>query len=155
MNNEDREIIKALVEACFDYLEEIDFIEKAVIQWYPRYDMNLRLDSLNFEAAASIDDVGRPTIIFKSRFSLRTVFAIPHESIHIAQICKGDYVPFKGFSLWRGNQYTNLTADDPNYFIQQPWEEEARRFEEEVRGYMLNKVNEVPGLTKYLGSLPS
>ena len=105
--------------------------------------MNDRLSSLEFLAAASIDNAGRPFVAFNSNYNLKAIaWGIAHEAIHIAQICKGDWEPFEGYSVWKGQKYANLEATDPNYssIEHQPWEWEAESLEEEVRKAMNERL---------------
>jgi hypothetical protein len=134
-----------MVGYCLGYLVEVDFIsqEKASCSWYTMCDLDKKLEDSGLLAGTSIDKNNRPFIAYRSKITPRELItAIPHESIHLAQICKGDHEPFSGYSIWKGQKYINLTYDDPNYFSaeHQPWEAEAKTLEEKVRQVLLEKI---------------
>lgn len=142
---EKSQAVQAMLEACLYHLVEAGFAaasDFASKQISIRCDMNERLDSLSFFAAASIDDIGRPVLIFNADHSLEALaWVVAHEAVHIAQICKGDWEPFKGYSVWKCRKHNNLAATDPNYFSlsYQPWEAEAKELEEGVRNAIYEK----------------
>lgn len=140
--SEKRDYVNSILNRCLEYLVDLGFVTNESLQGraiYSRCDMNERLESLQFLAAASIDDVGHPVLVFNIDHDIRTLaWAIAHESVHLAQICKGEWEPFQGYSVWKGKKYTNLTADDSNYSSPnyQPWEAEAKNMENKVRELM-------------------
>lgn len=153
MNNDPKKgAVDAVLKACLQYLIDIGFInpedfEGRIID--TRCDMNERLSEKGFYAAASIDDIGRPVLIYNIEHRMRDLAcAIAHESIHIAQICKGDWEPFQGYSEWKGKKYTNLAASDPNYNSpeHQPWEAEVYKLEEKVIAYLFEKLPNLKNL---------
>jgi hypothetical protein len=106
-------------------------------QWYLRPDDGNNLNAKMFFAAASVDQNGRPYLLINPTSPLKALaWAIPHEAIHIAQICKGDLEPGHGYSTWRGTRFNQLTADDPSYVLGQPWEAEAQELEARLREQM-------------------
>jgi len=108
-----------------------------------RCDMDDRLASEGKYAAASIDDIGRPVVIFHSRLSYEALsHAIPHEAVHLAQLLRGDWEPYQGYSVWQGKRYENLPSSDPDYnsLEKQPWEHEAKQWETTTRGSMLDAL---------------
>ncbi len=145
-------VVDEILKACLCYLVDINFVNEndfagKIID--TRYNMNDRLKSNNFFAAASIDDLGRPVFIFNIELSMKELAcATAHEAIHLAQICKGDWEPFQGYSEWKGKQYKNLDASDPNYHSSehQPWETEAYKLEEQVKKYLFDKLPQLHGL---------
>jgi len=139
------ELTTYMVGYCLGYLVEIDFIskEKASCFWYTCSDIDKKLEDSGLLAGTSIDRNNRPFIAYRSKISMKDLIkAIPHESIHLAQIRKGDYEPLSGYSIWKGKKYINLNCDDPNYFSaeHQPWEAEAKSLEEKVRQVLLEKI---------------
>jgi len=146
MSNQDKhKVVNLIIGICLGYLVETDFVEQEWIngKWYSRYDMNERLQNLQFVAAASIDDIGRPVVVFNMSHNIKAIaWGMAHEAIHLAQICKGDWEPFQGYSVWKGKEYKNLPATDVNYFSidHQPWEVEAKGLEEKVRQAIYEKL---------------
>ena len=56
-------------------------------------------------------------LLYLTESSIKALaWAIPHEAIHLAQICKKDLKPYNGYSIWKGKKFPNLTTTDPNYF---------------------------------------
>ena len=145
-NSEKKGAVDTILKTCLYYLVDIDFAKESdfvgkIIN--TRCDMNDRLQSEGFFAAASIDDLGRPVLIFNIEQSMKELAcAIAHEAIHIAQICKGDWEPFQGYSDWKGKKYQNLDASDPNYHSaeHQPWEAEVYEHEEKLISYLFENL---------------
>lgn len=136
--SEKKDLVDQIFEACLICLVELkfvssnDFEDKGI---YSRCDMNDKLENLQFFAGSSIDDIGRPVLVFNIDQNIKALaWAIAHEAVHIAQICKGDWEPFQGYSTWKGEKFDNLEADDPNYSsnAHQPWEFEAKEMEGKV-----------------------
>ena len=114
-----KDIVDILIGRLLGKLVETDFVPRNLIDrnGYPRFDMNHRLNADEFSATASIDDANRPFVIFNTESSIKALaWAIPHEAIHLAQICKKDLKPYNGYSIWKGKKFPNLTTTDPNYF---------------------------------------
>lgn len=138
--------VDTILNTCLGCLVDLGFVSKESFEGkeiYSRYDMSERLASLQFFAAASIDDIGRPVLVFNIEHNIKVLaWAIAHEAVHLAQVCKGEWEPFQGYSVWKGQRYTNLAADDPNYSSpdHQPWEAEAEHMEEKVRELMYERL---------------
>ncbi len=85
----------------------------------------------NYRSAFSVASNGVPVIVVKKDFSLcepDDLYGLIHETIHIAQVMKGDYVcSFNKQVLWKGGIYKSLDGLHPDYFDErlQPWEAEA------------------------------
>ncbi len=144
MSQDVKEIVDVFLGISLGMLVETGFVSKDLIDknWYSRFDMNHRLESDGFFAAASIDDADMPVVVFNTESTLEALaWAIPHEAIHLAQMCKKDLEPSDGFSIWKGKKYPQLKATDPNYSSPnyQPWEAEALELEESVRDALYEK----------------
>jgi hypothetical protein len=138
-------VVDGFIGISLGMLVESGFVPRDLIDrnWYSRFDMNHRLSSDEFFAAASIDDANRPVVVFNAESNIKALaWAIPHEAIHLAQICKKDLEPCNGYSIWKGQRFPNLSATDPNYFSQehQPWEAEAKELEDVVRNALYEKL---------------
>lgn len=145
MSQDIKEIVDTFISISLGKLVETDFVSRDLIDrnWYSRFDMNHRLEADEFFAAASIDEANRPVVVFNAESNIKALaWVIPHEAIHLAQICKKDLEPCNGYSLWKGKKFPNLTATDPNYFSpeHQPWEAEAKELEDLVRGALYEKL---------------
>lgn len=109
-----KKAVDTILNTCLRCLVELGHASAGHLggnEIYARCDLNDRLASSEFFAAASIDDIGRPELIFKTEHSIRALaWVIAHEAVHITQICKGDWEPFQGYSTWKGQSYTNLAA---------------------------------------------
>lgn len=139
-----KEIASYMLSICLLKLVQMDVVTREQVndKWYARCDMDARLEQLGFSAAASIDESGVPVVIFNSKLSMQGLaHVLPHEAIHLAQICSGIYEPCTGYALWKGEKYPNLAADDPNYFSveHQPWEAQAHELESVVRESLLSQ----------------
>jgi len=143
-----KEIVDTLVGRCLGFLADQGFVRRDQVEhnWYTRCDMDERLANSGFVAGASIDNVGRPVMAYASNLSVQAIiYAIFHESVHLAQICKQDYVPGKGVSIWKGIEKKNLPHDDPNYFSldYQPWEHEACEWAERLQTALYKQYPEI------------
>ncbi len=144
--DEKKKAIDTILSTCLGCLVDLGFISAQEFEGkaiYSRCDMNDRLASLQFFAGASIDDIGRPVLVFNIEQNVQALaWAIAHEAVHLAQICKGDWEPFQGYSTWKGQRYDNLPAENPNYSSpeHQPWEAEAEGIEEKVRELMHQRL---------------
>ena len=142
--NELREIANHMLGVCLSKLVQIGLVSREQVngRWHSRCDLDSRLEQLGFAAAASIDDNGNPVVIFSSKLNIQGLaHTLPHEAIHLAQICSGMYEPCSGYTVWSGEKYSNLAADDPNYFSpeHQPWEAQAHELEPVVREALLTQ----------------
>ncbi|MDC7708661.1 hypothetical protein [Vogesella indigofera] len=92
----------------------------------------------NYAAAFYVGGEGVPAIVLKKGFSLGEpddLHCLVHESIHIAQVMKGDYVySVNGQVLWKGEIYQSLDGAHPDYFDEylQPWEFEVKEITPKV-----------------------
>ena len=137
---ENEKLVKRVVELAFRSLYEISFFDtvpevvRLQVQWN-----DAKLSSLDYKCAATIEeDIVK--IILRSNFDLdRDIDAIIHESIHLAQMLKGDLVPGfgDGTMMWKKETYQRLPANDERYFQNQPWEAEAN----EVLPLLIKKIN--------------
>lgn len=148
--NELRKIANCMLGICLSKLVQMKVVSREQVdgRWYSRCNMDSRLEGLGVAAAASIDDSGCPVVIFSSRLNIQGLaYALPHEAIHLAQICSGMSKPCYGYTLWDGKKYPNLAADDPNYFSaeHQPWEAQAYKLESVVREALLAQLSLVGG----------
>lgn len=144
-----KDIVDTFMGLCLRYLVDKGFVARSEIQgnWYSR-EASDQLEKGSFVAAASIDNAGRPVVLFNTNMPLKAIiYSIPHEAVHLAHICKGDLEPLKGKSLWKEKVFCTLPGDDPNYFSGQPWEAEAQDLEKEVRTALFEKC---PGMEELL-----
>lgn len=122
------EVVEGLACACLTKLIEIGRVtrEQVAGKWYVEIS-DERLLPRRLFAATTIDNNGQTVMYVRSALlPEELVSAIPHEAVHLMQICKGDLIPGYGYQVWKGKRYPSLAADDPNYFEAQPWEAEAR-----------------------------
>lgn len=85
-------------------------------------------------------------MVLSEDFSLeRDIDALIHESIHLAQIAKGEWVPGcgDGTSIWKGKKYKNLPSTHEQYSEEQPWEKETQSIFLDV----VRKMNELSNHT--------
>ena len=126
---ENEVVIEKTVNLVIQALQQLGFFEHKpkVTRWHLRWDREI-LSSKGFRAAATADGEN-PVIVLSENFSLENdIDVLIHESIHLAQIIKGDLVPGygDGISIWKGKKYNNLPPTHEWYFEEQPWEEEVR-----------------------------
>jgi hypothetical protein len=92
-------------------------------------------------------DGSTPVMVLATSFTLeQDIDALIHESIHLAQIMKGDLVPgYRDATMtWKGKRYACLPAGDERYFIDQPWESEATDLIPPVVERMARSRNDSP-----------
>ena len=147
---EKRKLVDTMIGVCLGFLVREGLVRREDIdgKWYSRCDMDHRLDSTGFYGGASIDDIGRPVIVYHSQHTFAVLsHVLPHEAVHLAQICRGSWEPFQGYSIWEGQEFTNLSGDDPEYnsLEKQPWEHEAKQWEGRVRNDLLDKFPSLAG----------
>lgn len=141
-----RQLCGDLAFASLRYLVKTGFLSKAVMSgaFYVAVDAS-KLEKPKFAAGASIDPAGRPFIAIRPGLNAGRpdliAQVIAHESIHLAQIIKGDLDPRKGYSLWKGERHKNLSGDDSAYFEDQPWESEAQALEGEVLAHLMTLLD--------------
>lgn len=139
---EDEATIEGCVNLVIRSLQLIGFFEQAprVTGWHLRWEKE-KLAKLNFRAAATAEGE-YPVMILSDDFCLeKDIDALIHESIHLAQMIKGDYEPGygDGISTWKGKAYHNLPSNHERYFEDQPWEAEVRR----IFPIVVKKMNEL------------
>lgn len=147
-NGEKRELITGLVRFCLMYLVKKNYISLGQVEknYWIMCDITTRLQQNGLLAAVTRDDAGHAILLVDCTQPLSAIiWALPHESVHLAQVCKGDLIQQKGKTIWRGKEYTVLNADHPDYFSPdlQPWEAEAKSLESGLRTAMIEKY---PGL---------
>lgn len=115
------------VGICLQKLIEMGMVEREQVTgtWYVEFN-EAKSESKRMAGAATLDDSNHPVVYLSPRInSLEGLkFVIAHETVHLAQICKGDFIPLYGFSIWKGEEYVLLPPDHPEYSAQ-PWEAEA------------------------------
>lgn len=135
-----KEFVETLAAHCLNILVKSGFVSAEQInesRWYVKLDESGKLDKELFFAAASVDEQHRPFMLFNPCKSLQALaYAVPHEVIHLAQLCKGDWLPCYGYSIWKGVRIERVEADDPAYITGQPWEAEAHAMDEGLRAKM-------------------
>lgn len=153
INNED---LKKILDACMvislEYLCEVRFVDRCLLKgkWVLNFNLSDRLREEKKVAGTTIHSNGLIVVACNHYRSLNElIYAQPHEAVHVAQIARGNLIPSNGFSCWKGRKYPNLSVDDPDYFVSQPWEAEAQRMEGNVRSY-LQKL--MPSKTRIIGT---
>ena len=127
---DDSKAIERCVNLVIRALQSIGFFSEKprVTVWRIRFD-TLSLSREGYRAAATVEREC-PLMVLPQDFRLENdIEALIHESIHLAQILKGDLVPGcgDGTMIWKGQKYNKLPATHERYFDDQPWEEESRR----------------------------
>jgi len=145
-----QETISAVVEFCLRCLVKMKDVSEDQLRHRVCVDWNSseRLRRCKLAAAVTQDNEGRAVLKLDRTLSLGVlVWAIPHEAVHIAQICRGDlrYLPDR-ITYWKGRLCRAMDADDPDYF-HQPWEAEAELLGPKLRAAIVEKC---PGLGKLL-----
>lgn len=140
-DNEKRELVIRLVGFCLQVLVEQAFVTRKQLAGRVRFDFqaDTQLDRRDFAAATTQDDAGNAVLQVHSNLPIaQTVWCLPHEAVHIAQVCRGDLAyPLGGGVIWKGERWLPSQADDPQYFGQ-PWEEETGRLAPELMRAMKN-----------------
>jgi hypothetical protein len=126
---ENESVIERTVNLVIDALRQMNFFEgnSMPVVWHLRWNSKA-LSSRRFRAAATAHG-NEPVMVLPEDFNLeRDIAALIHESIHLAQIAKGDFVPGygDGTAIWKGQRYNILSSGHDRYFKDQPWEEEAQ-----------------------------
>ena len=132
-----KEAAEVLVEMALTKLIEMGRIEREEIggRWYVEFNQ-AKSDSKRMAGAATLDDNNHPVVYLSPRLTVEgLIFVIAHEVVHLAQICKGDFVPLYGFSIWKGQEYVLLPPDHPDYSAQ-PWEAEANELSPMLLEYL-------------------
>lgn len=137
------ELATLLVGLCLQELISLGRVTREQVNgiWYVEFN-DVKLQAKGFGGAATLDRLNRPVIYLSSRLNIEgLMFVIAHETVHLMQICKGDFVPFNGFSIWKGKEYVLLPHDDPDYFEAQPWEQQANELQHILVKHLKSKVN--------------
>ncbi len=127
LNDPKQEVAELFVGLCLQKLVEMEKVERQQVngKWYVEFNA-AKLQRKGFGGAASLDCNNRPVIYLLPQLNVDgLMFVIAHEAVHLAQICRGDFVPLFGFSIWKAQEYVLLSVDDPKYTEAQPWEAEA------------------------------
>lgn len=145
--NEDLLVANYMLGLCLSELVQMGFVSMEQVngRWTSRCDLDELLARQGFAAAVTIDDKGMPLVIIESARCLYIeglLQTIPHEAVHLAQICSGKYEPYAGYSIWMGVKYPNLLSTDPNYFSadHQPWEAEAKELAPQLERLLRSKI---------------
>jgi len=143
---ENKSVIERIVNLVIQALQQMGFFESNPISvgWHLRWD-GQTLSSRGFRAAATAHG-NDPVMLLPEDFNLeKDIDVLIHESIHLAQIAKGDFVPGggDGTAIWKGKKYHILPSDHERYFEEQPWEEEAQNLFSDV----VKKMNEISNRT--------
>lgn len=139
---ENTNTIEKVVTQVIQALGELGFFEGKSVKagWHLVWNGN-ELSKRGLRAAATAHGAD-PVMVLPEDFSFeRDIEALIHESIHLAQIAKGDFVPGYGdeTATWKGKKYNVLPSDHERYFEDQPWEEEVHRISVDV----VKKMNEL------------
>ena len=128
---------------CLQKLIEIGKVEREEVngRWYVEFN-ETNSDSKGMAGAATLDDNNHPVVYLSPRLIALEglMFLIAHETVHLAQICKGDFIPLYGFSIWKGQEYVLLPPDHPDYSAQ-PWEAEANELSPVLLEYLKSRTN--------------
>ena len=111
---------------CLEKLVELNRVRLDEVNRNWRIEFNeAKLQRNNFGGATTLDPDDYLVVYLPPPQSVEhLMFVIAHEAVHVAQICRGDYFPCYGFSIWKDQEYVLLPGDDPGY-ASQPWEAEA------------------------------
>src|SRR5947208_15233256 len=61
-----------------------------------------KLQRKNFGGGTTLDSNNLAVVYLLPQLTFEgLMFVIAHEAVHVAQICRGDYVPFVGFCIWK------------------------------------------------------
>jgi hypothetical protein len=136
-----KEAAQVLVEIALTKLIEMGKIEREEVRgrWYVEFNQ-AKSDFKRMAGAATLDDNNHPVVYLSPRLTVEgLVFVIAHEVVHLAQICKGDFVPLYGFSIWKGQEYVLLSPEHPDYSAQ-PWEAEANEFNPILLEFLISRT---------------
>lgn len=140
-------MLKQFSVTCLEFLVSIGEVTSNQINesgWYVKNDSSNKLKGKNFCAAVSRDIEQIPFILIDFSQPIKSLaYSIAHESIHLAQTCRGDLSQEYGYSLWKGEEFIPIHAEHPDYFSKehQPWEYEARELEDTVRKHLYSKFS--------------
>ena len=112
-----QEAISVIVKFCLRYLVKMGRVSESQIRGRVTIDWgsSKELKGHGLAAAASQDSENRAVLKLDTTLPFaELVWAIPHEAVHVAQICRGDLLlpPGEG-TYWKGTRYTTLGASDP------------------------------------------
>ena len=126
---------------CLAKLVEMERVRLEQVNGNWRVEFNgVKLHGKNFGGVATLDSNNRPVVYLSPQLNIEgLMFVIAHEAVHLAQICRGDYFPSFGFSIWKEKEYVLLPAGDPGY-ASQPWEAEAFELSPVLLEHVKSKV---------------
>src|SRR5687767_548773 len=125
MNDPIHEAANLLMGLCLKKLVEMARVrhEQVNRNWRIEFD-GTKLQTKKLGAATTLDSNNQLVVYLPPPVNVEhLMLLIAHEAVHIAQICRGDYFPSFGFSVWKEQEYLSLPAEDPGY-ASQPWEAE-------------------------------
>lgn len=118
--------LELLIEKCLEKLIELGKIQRrqTFAFWYVDF-AEEKLNNKGFIGAATLDSRNLPVVHLSPGLNDEgLIYTISHESVHLAQILRGDLIPGFGFTFWKGQKYKSLPYNHPKY-REQPWEKEA------------------------------
>jgi len=120
------EMVQGLAIMCQKILIEKEFVCKDMIrEYYIKFDTIGKLDKEPLVAATSVDNNDIPYMLFRNTMVINEARElVAHESVHLAQIFNGYYMPGFNYTTWYGAKIEKNANNDPNY-KDMPWEEEA------------------------------
>ena len=142
MNDPIHEAANLLMGLCLKKLVEMARVrhEQVNRNWRIEFD-GTKLQTKKLGAATTLDSNNQLVVYLPPPVNVEHVmFLIAHEAVHVAQICRGDYFPFFGFSVWKEQEYVSLPAEDPGY-ASQPWEAEAFELAPGLFEYLKTKAS--------------
>jgi len=145
----EKETLLVLLRFCLKQLVDDGYVEQADVVGRFHVDFGAVGElARSGQAAATVQDQeGHAVVLLDPIFGLRAaIWAIPHEAVHVAQICRGDLKnPRREIKLWKGKLYESLPPDDPRY-SDQPWEAEAFSLDRALRKAMREHYAELNSL---------
>lgn len=142
MDDPKHEAANLFMGLCLAKLVEMERVRREQVNGTWRIEFNReKLQRKQFGGAASLDSINRPVVYLSPQLNIEGLMVvIAHEAVHLAQICRGDYFPSYGFSIWKEQEYVLLSADDPNY-SDQPWEAEANELSPVLFAHLKSRVD--------------
>jgi len=145
LGDEEREVISGLLRFCLQLLVDDGHVQEDELRsnFHIAYEGSDRLNSRGLAAATTQDDEGHAVLVVDPALPLDAIiWAIPHEAVHVAQVCRGDLAFLVRCTQWQGQSYVTLHAEHPDYLMQ-PWEAEAARLEHDLRAAMCSRYQEL------------
>lgn len=141
-NDPKKALAEIFIGLCLKKLVELGKVEREQVngRWYVEFN-ETKLQHKGFGGAATLDRNDHPVVYLLPELNIDGLtWVIAHEAVHLMQICKGDYFPCYGFSIWKGQEYVSLPHDHPDYFEAQPWEKEAEELHPILLEYLKSKA---------------